>query len=159
MRARYSESFQKQAVEKFLNRGEKSAEDIAKELGVSTFSLYGWTKTMSRTGNMKKSSLMDADKFDAIISFLGLRDDKQGEFLRTRGFTTSQIASWKAEIKAKLDAKSNVSRGEVSLAKARIKELEREVRRKDKALAETTALLVLSKKLEALWEKGSDEVL
>jgi hypothetical protein len=41
--------------------------------------------------------------------------------------------------------------------KRRIKELERELRRKDKALAETTALLVLSKKLEAIFNKGGDE--
>jgi len=39
----------------------------------------------------------------------------------------------------------------------RIKELEREVRRKDRALAETAALLVLSKKVEAIFHKGGDE--
>jgi hypothetical protein len=39
----------------------------------------------------------------------------------------------------------------------RIKELERELRRKEKALAETAALLVLSKKLEALFQPGGDE--
>ena len=39
----------------------------------------------------------------------------------------------------------------------RIKELEREVRRKDKALAEVTALLVLKKKLEAIWGDGDDD--
>ena len=39
----------------------------------------------------------------------------------------------------------------------RIKELERDLRRKNAALAETTALLVLSKKLEAIFQKGEDE--
>ena len=39
----------------------------------------------------------------------------------------------------------------------RIKELERELRRKDKALAETAALLVLSKKVAAIFNKGEDE--
>jgi transposase len=39
----------------------------------------------------------------------------------------------------------------------RIKELERDLRRKEKALAETAALLVLSKKLEALFQPGGDE--
>jgi transposase len=43
--------------------------------------------------------------------------------------------------------------------KRRIKELERELHRKDKALAETAALLGLSKKLEAIYnrKKGEDE--
>jgi hypothetical protein len=38
----------------------------------------------------------------------------------------------------------------------RIKELERELHRKDKALAETAALLVLSKKLQAIFHEGED---
>ena len=39
----------------------------------------------------------------------------------------------------------------------RIKELERELLRKDRALAEAAALLVLSKKVSALFSKGEDE--
>ena len=39
----------------------------------------------------------------------------------------------------------------------RIKELERELRRKDKALAETAALLVLKKKAQAIWGDREDE--
>lgn len=40
---------------------------------------------------------------------------------------------------------------------ARIKELEREVRRKDKALAETAALLVLKKKVQEIWGNSSED--
>ena len=39
----------------------------------------------------------------------------------------------------------------------RIKELERDLRRKEKALAEAAALLVLSKKVEAIFNKDTDE--
>jgi hypothetical protein len=35
--------------------------------------------------------------------------------------------------------------------------LERELRRKDKALAETAALLTLRKKAQAIWGDGEDE--
>ena len=41
--------------------------------------------------------------------------------------------------------------------KKRIQELERELRRKDKALAETAALLVLRKKLNAYWGNDSED--
>jgi hypothetical protein len=41
--------------------------------------------------------------------------------------------------------------------KKRIKELERDLMRKDRALAETAALLVLSKKVAAIFNKGEDE--
>ena len=46
---------------------------------------------------------------------------------------------------------------ETKADRRRIKELERELRRKDKALAETAALLVLSKKLEAIFQQDKDE--
>ena len=39
----------------------------------------------------------------------------------------------------------------------RVKELERELRRKDRALAEAAALLVLSKKLSAIFQEDAEE--
>ncbi len=53
--------------------------------------------------------------------------------------------------------KTRREREEEKAAKKRIKQLERELRRKDAALAETAALLVLRKKAEALWGKDEDE--
>ena len=47
-------------------------------------------------------------------------------------------------------------RGATKADRRRIAELERELRRKEKALAETAALLVLSKKLEAIFHKDAD---
>ena len=44
----------------------------------------------------------------------------------------------------------------VDSERQRVKELERELRRKEKALAETAALLVLRKKMEAIWGDGED---
>jgi len=38
-----------------------------------------------------------------------------------------------------------------------IKQLKRELREKEKALAETAALLVLRKKLNALWERDNED--
>lgn len=55
----------------------------------------------------------------------------------------------------KQSAVKNVNAGQSRDDKNRIRELERELRRKDAALAETAALLVLRKKLNAYW--GSDD--
>lgn len=44
-----------------------------------------------------------------------------------------------------------------SVESRRVRELERELRRKDKALAEAAALLVLQKKVQALWGDGDDD--
>jgi transposase len=154
----YSQSFRKQAVEKLLNRGGKNAEDIAKEVGVSTFSLYGWAREMAKEHRSVRRPTLSADKFETLLSFVATAESKQGEFLRSQGLTTEQIESWKKEIKLTLDSKSKKSdRVEALQSLRRIKALEKEIRRKDKVLAETTALLVLSKKAEALWGTISDE--
>lgn len=54
-------------------------------------------------------------------------------------------------------AKDPASRAEMSELKAKIKELDRDLNRKNKALAETTALLVLKKKADLLWGNGENE--
>ena len=69
------------------------------------------------------------------------------------GCVPQTLHDWvkRAEIDAGLRAGTTTSDAR------RIKELERELRRKDKALAETAALLVLSKKLEAIFQQDKDE--
>jgi transposase len=153
----HSESFRKQAIEKLLNRKEKSVSDIAKEVGVSNFTLYEWRRNM--TGHKSTKSIVhSADRFETLLSFFTTPESKQGEFLRSKGLTTDQIETWKKEIKSKLDpAESKAERVAAEGSLRRIKDLEKEIRRKDKVLAETTALLVLSKKAEALWGTTSDE--
>jgi transposase-like protein len=123
----FSEAFRKQAVEKFLKRGGKSADDIAKELGVSTFSLYGWSKSMTR-GHRSKSSAHGVDRFETLLSFVAMPQNKQGEFLRAQGLTTDQIDSWKKEIKVALDSKDRkTDRHEALQHLRRIKDLEKEL--------------------------------
>jgi hypothetical protein len=56
--------------------------------------------------------------------------------------------------KAQLKAECDQARAD----KKRIAELERELRRKDKALAETAAILVLRKKMNAFWGNDSEDV-
>ena len=161
----YSESFRKEAVRKFLTRGSRSVGDLAKELGVSTFTLYGWARIMSQNSTQstkaKSQGLMAADKFESLVSFLRLPEKSQGEYLRKKGLTSAQLSSWETELKSKLDSPTGASsaKAEVAQSRTRIKLLEKEIRRKDRALAETAALLVLSKKLEALWGTELDEVL
>lgn len=83
-----------------------------------------------------------------MIEFSGLdTEEKRGEFLRSRGLHTDHLEAWKKSMQAGLvgpdDESKKASRAEISELKARNRELERDLRRKDRALAETTALLVV----------------
>jgi transposase-like protein len=85
-----------------------------------------------------------------VLDAHGLGDQELGELLRRRGVHREQLDAWREAAEA--FGQPTMSRR--SPESKRIKELEREVARKDKALAETAALLVLQKKLQLLFPEG-----
>lgn len=171
MGATYSKEFQEIAVAKLLARGGRSMSDVSRELGISNSSAYCWLRESG-----KVLSLMDhkhsksskewsvQEKFQAVVEFEGLKSEpaKQGEFLRKAGLHASLVESWRKEILGAL-AKTMGRRGSAKRAPEEIAKdnkiaaLERDLNRKNRALAETTALLVLKKKAESIWGLVDDE--
>jgi transposase-like protein len=89
-----------------------------------------------------------ADKLRILGEASGVDDAKLGEILRREGLHSDDLRRWRDEA---LQGLSPARPDKTSAAdRSRINELERELRRKEKALAEAAALLVLRKKLEAL---------
>ena len=139
-------------------------EEVARVLGVSSWSLYQWTKRYGNADVMKKNRRPGdrsvQEKLKAVIEFEGLEGDKQGEYLRRQGLHSDHIAGWKKSMEAGLEGGgglSAASRSEWAQDKKKIKELERDLHRKDRALAETTALLVLKKKADLIWGSGENQ--
>jgi hypothetical protein len=100
------------------------------------------------------------EKLKAVIEFEGLQGEKRGEYLRREGLHSEHIAAWKTRMEAGLEGGGDLSaagRTERAADKKKIKELEKELHRKDRALAETTALLVLKKKADLIWGSGENE--
>ena len=75
------------------------------------------------------------------------------------GVYPAELAKWCASATAALAEPEEARAGPQATRqdRKRIKELERDLLRKDRALAETAALLVLSKKVAAIFNKGEDE--
>ena len=139
-------------------------EEVARVLGVSRWSLYQWSKRYGRVGAMKHNRRPGdrsvGEKLKAVIEFEGLQDEKQGEYLRREGLQSEHIAGWKKSMEAGLEGGGGLTAGmrsEWAADKKKIKELERDLQRKDRALAETTALLVLKKKADLIWGSGENE--
>ena len=76
---------------------------------------------------------------------------------REQGLFPAELEAWKRDAVAGLGEPRATSAVEARQDRRRVKELERELHRKDKALAETAALLVLAKKLGAVFRDGEDE--
>ena len=95
------------------------------------------------------------EKLAAVIEAATLPDEDLGAFLRRRGLHEAQLEQWRQQVLAGL-GKRPARSSKRSVEARRVKELEKELHRKDKALAETAALLVLQKKVQALWGDGDD---
>jgi len=90
------------------------------------------------------------DKMRLVLQTASLPDEDLGAFLRTHGLHQADLDAWKAQMLTGLDPaaqrQQRQQRQELRDAQARTTQLDKELRRKDAALAETAALLVLKKK-------------
>lgn len=162
----YAEGFKAQMVRRMLGPPARSARSVAKETGVSEAQLCRWRKKAvsgvamasdERTEKTEGRKLTPEEKLRLLGKAEGLEGEALGAFLRREGLHEAQLQAWRAAAAEALSAEAAPSgmtkaeeRRAVAEGKKRIKELERELRRKEKALAEAAALLVLKKKLQSL---------
>jgi hypothetical protein len=169
----YSESFRKRMIERMSGPSAMSATALSEEVGVSQPTLSRWLREASKVDEMSRKKKPRAsrtsqrprstgrsgvEKVRLVLEAAGLAESELGAFLRREGLHEEDLARLREEVQAAavagLEAKK--PRGETE-EQRRIKELERDLKRKDAALAETAALLVLRKKAAALWgEEGDD---
>lgn len=135
--------------------------EVARREGVTEMSLYTWRKQASAKGSVvvtdpkhPTESWSVEMKFAAVTECASLSEIELGEYCRRKGLYPEQITAWRQAFLSGMtpqQAQPKIDREQARQDQKRIKELERELRRKDKALAETAALLVLRKKLNDYW--------
>ena len=137
--------------------------EVSRRTGISEPTLYGWRTQARATGRAVPGDGSNAedwsapDKFAVVVETMGLAEAELAEYCRRKGLFVEQIERWRqACLQANAGGAERVSATVLAEERRRSRELEKELRRKEKALAETAALLVLSRKLEALWNKGED---
>jgi len=144
-------------VQKLLLPGGPSVLTLSREIGVSEQSLYNWKAKYQNGGSatLQRSPRQwtEENKYEALLEAAKLTGDDLGKWLREKGLRSEHIEMWRQEMKKNLNQQKKDA--EIRELKKKNKELERELRRKDKALAEMSALVVLKKKVDALW--GDEE--
>ncbi len=165
MRDRTSEEYKKAIVRK-LSVTTLSQRQFAIEEGVSGATLHKWKtkypidKFNHNDAQSAQSRALSAEqKFGFVLESASLSELELGEYCRRKGIYTEQLCVWRqACIQGNM--KANDQKKKIDTAakadKKRIKELERELARKDKALAEAAALLILRKKLDVLWSDDEE---
>ena len=158
----YSETVKEAMVLKLTSPSAPSSISLAQEVGIHQSTLSRWVKeygNVSKMGGVMKGRRPQdwtaEEKLNAVLEYEKLEEEEQrGKYLREKGIHSVHIERWKGEL---IEGLKSSKSGKRDPRDKRIKELERELRRKDKALAETAALLVLKKKAQAIWGDREDE--
>lgn len=139
---------------------------LAKEEGISEATLAKWRAEARAKGrllpdaNAGPEGWTSRDKLAAVIETASMNAADLGEYCRRRGVYPEQLSVWREACERANEweraATSRITR-ETKDDKKRIKDLERELARKEKALAEAAALIILRKKAEAIRGRGGED--
>jgi transposase len=157
--ARYGKSFKARAVARLLPPESASAQQVAQDIGIGIATLERWAsdaRVVAGHGRCWSAST----RLDAVIATASMNAVDCSAWCREHGVFPAELDTWRASAVAAL-AEPGATRSPMTRAdgqdRQRIKELERDLSRKNRALAETAALLVLSKKVAAIFNKAEDE--
>ena len=156
--ARYSSEFKERAVARLLPPESAEVSRVSQEIGVSVATLERWrADALSRPA--RERAWTAAARLEAVIATAAMDEAQRSAWCREKGVFPSDLAQWRESAISALaqPEEARATAQETRADRRRIKELEKDLRRKEKALAETTALLVLRKKLEAIFQEGGDE--
>ncbi len=159
MTEKHSEAFIEQALVKVYSRGGRSVKSIAQDLNIGYHTLKYWIKsrsmiksTVPTTKEKRPQDWTAEQQLIALHETHGKAGEDLQAWCRERGLFVHHLTSWKAAFCA--DGKEpGPGNHEVRTLKDVVVKLKRELVRKEKALAEAAALLILQKKFRALWEE------
>ena len=162
----YSIELKESILRRLLPPSSESVSKVSREEGIPQQTLRTWLKKARKEGRPapgKETTTDDwstQDKFLTVVETASLSEIELAEYSRKKGLYVEQIKEWR---NACMNANGGVAKEAARLnrklkeSEKERKKLEKEIQRKDKALAEAAALLVLSKNANAIWGDQEDE--
>ena len=153
-------------LQKMLPPNNKPIAQLAKEEGIAQGTLYSWRAAarakgkLMPDGDLSPKGWASVDKFAAVLETAALNESELSVYCRKQGLYPNQIKQWRIACEQANDwdrAQNKRLQDTTRNADKKIKELQKDLIRKEKALAEIAALLVLRKKAQAIWGESEDE--
>ena len=144
-------------IKKVLTRKGQSLAEIASLSNVGLTTLREWVKKYGEESPIlvsKEGSKIygAAQRLEFLLETAKLSEVELGAYCRSHGLYSFQLTDWKNEfMKFSNEKKDPLAREELKALKAENKSLKQDLNRKNRALAETTALLILKKKADLIW--------
>ena len=159
----YPKAFKERTVVRLLSLDGSRIGALAREIGVSRATLYRWKDMYLHKGQvteMSKSRPQDwsaEEKFRSVLETANLNEEDLGAYCRRNGLHVSTLKMWQETCLCSIRKGPKVDPVAKALKKEN-QELKRDLHRKEKALAEATALLVLKKKAHLIWSLDGEDV-
>jgi len=165
---RYSEAVKADVRKRMSPPQRQSVARISEELGIHVMTLYTWRKAWRLQGEVVPASEKEpegwsaADKFTVVLETAGLNATELSAYCRQKGLYPEQVDRWRQASQDANEKPVLTMKEQKELEKLRaqdqreIKQLKQELRRKEKALAEAAALLMLRQKWEAFCSEDAE---
>lgn len=153
-------------LKKLLPPYSMSVKEVSEEEGISTATLYHWRQQLRRSGAAVPNSNTSSEQWSAqtklaiVAETYSMTESELSQYCREKALFPEQIQSWRSEcmqgFKSSKEQEAEAKK-QAKADKLEIKELKKDLRLKEKALAETAALLVLRKKLRAFYGEEPED--
>jgi len=161
----YSDEFKEKVVQKMMPPDPVSVAKIHAETNVSIAALYSWRNEYQNKGiavpadSSNPEKWRGADKLSVVIETAPLNEQALSEYCRKKGIYREQIERWKEAAIAgnETNLRGKAEQGRLQQERKQYRQLEKELQRKEKALAEAAALLILQKKAQAIWGDNRED--
>jgi|APFre7841882630_1041343.scaffolds.fasta_scaffold26797_2 transposase-like protein len=160
----YAEQQKDSLIKRMLPPSNADVPKLSRETGIPQDTLYGWRRQARRTQGLTGTPAAGGgerwsseEKFAMVVETAALNEMERGEYCRKRGLYPEHLQTWRRACEQANARTRPRTDGPGLTARRRIRELEQELRRKERALAETAALLVLRKKAQAIWGEAEAE--
>ena len=162
----YPQERKEAILKKLLPPVNKSVAEVAKEEGIPSGTIYNWRVKGNQSGaplprkTSKAENWTAETKLSVVIETASLSESELSRYCREKGLYSEQVKQWKTQCLTGFKVSKEQQKEVTKKTKAdqlKIKSLQKELRHKEKALAETAAILVLRKKLNAFWETDNED--
>lgn len=153
-------------VQQVLSRGTKSIKLIAKENNIGYSTLQKWIKKIHNGQSLERTNIRNVGsnrqsrtaQFNHILATHNLDEVSLGKYCRKHGFYSHQLTTWRKFFMSSSHNPTNQSQqSELKKLREANKQLQKELQRKEKALAEASALLIMKKKADLIWGVDEDD--
>ncbi|MDQ0232617.1 transposase [Metabacillus malikii] len=163
---RYTKEEKASIVKRMMPPNNETVGQLSNELGITEPTLYKWRKGARMAGNptpgdgQSSEQWSSEDKFLVVMETFTMNSAQLAEYCRKKGLYKEQIEAWRVSClnaNGRESSQSKQLNQELKEEKKRARTLEKDLRKKEKALAEAAALLLLRKKAQAIWGDQEDE--